>query len=74
MVIANDKYEFIMCDIGANGRVFDGENTRFYDKLTNHVLQIPVPSKIEGNSESLLFVFIDFTLKKDFFNHSVNKS
>lgn len=72
MGIANARYEFIMCDIGTNGRVSDGgvlENTIFYDKLTNHTLQIPTPSSIGNNSEQLPFVFIGdeaFSLRRDF--------
>ncbi|KAJ8913393.1 hypothetical protein NQ315_008786 [Exocentrus adspersus] len=44
MAIANANYEFIMCDVGTNGRVSDGgvlRNTKFYEKLVADTLKIP---------------------------------
>ena len=66
MAIANANYEFIMCDVGTNGRVSDGgviRNTRFYEKLLAGTLKIPnVP---DG---SLPYVFVAdeaFALRPD---------
>lgn len=72
MGIANANYEFLMCDIGINGRVSDGgvlENTIFYDKLTNHTLHLPTPCQIGRNHEHVPYVFIGdeaFALRSDF--------
>lgn len=44
MAIENDNYEFIMVDIGANGRVSDGRvfsNTEFYKRFVKNKLYIP---------------------------------
>lgn len=68
MAIANANYEFILCDIGTNGRVSDGgaiENTKFYEKLANDQLHIPPLN----NENELPYVFVGdeaFALRTDF--------
>lgn len=39
LAIVNAKYQFIMCDLGTNGRVSDGEallNTKFFENLSTN--------------------------------------
>lgn len=66
MAIASANYEFILCDVGTNGRVSDGgviRNTTFYDKLLADKLKIP--KVVDG---SLPYVFVAdeaFTLRPD---------
>lgn len=66
MAIANANYEFIMCDIGTNGRVSDGgviRNTKFYEKLLADSLNIP---KVSGGSLPYVFVADEaFMLRSD---------
>lgn len=65
--IANANYEFILCDVGVNGRVSDGgviETTEFYHRLKNDLLNIPKPEK-----PTMPYVFIGdeaFALKPNF--------
>ena len=49
MAIANAHCEFILCDVGTNGRISDGgvlSNTLFYNKLINNQLNIPGPEPV----------------------------
>lgn len=49
--IVNANYEFILVDVGTNGRVSDGgviENTAFYKRLQNGQLNIPKTRKYPG--------------------------
>lgn len=66
MAIANADYEFIMCDIGTNGRVSDGgviRNTVFYQKLLADELNIP---KVPLGSLPYVFVADEaFSLRPD---------
>ncbi|XP_018118360.1 protein ANTAGONIST OF LIKE HETEROCHROMATIN PROTEIN 1-like [Xenopus laevis] len=58
LAVVNAKYEFIMVDIGKNGRVSDGgviEQTLFYQKLKEKQLQLPSNSETK---EGLNFVFV----------------
>ncbi|XP_041422068.1 protein ANTAGONIST OF LIKE HETEROCHROMATIN PROTEIN 1-like [Xenopus laevis] len=58
MAIVNAKYEFIMVDVGKNGRVSDGgaiEQTVFYQKLKNKEVQLPTNNE---TTEGLNFVFV----------------
>lgn len=72
MAIVNSNYEFILCDVGTNGRVSDGgviANTSFYKKLVNKKLSIPDDNKVAQNDRMLPFVFIGdeaFSLREDF--------
>nr|CAI5861383.1 unnamed protein product [Callosobruchus analis] len=68
MGIANSNYEFIMFDVGTNGRVSDGgviNNTCFYKALVEGQLKIPAVNE----RNNLPYVFIGdeaFALRKDF--------
>lgn len=72
MAIVNANLEFIMVDVGTNGRVSDGGiicNTTFYKRLLSNSLNIPLPRE-DGNSKNCLnYVLIGdeaFTLRPDF--------
>lgn len=70
MAIANAHCEFILCDVGTNGRISDGgviNNTLFYDKLTNNQLNIPGPEPVTFDLD-LEYVFVGddaFALRPD---------
>ncbi|XP_068205480.1 uncharacterized protein [Palaemon carinicauda] len=72
LALANANYEFIMCDVGTNGRISDGgvlENTKFGDLLSEGKLNLPEPAKPENSSRILPYVFIGdeaFALRKHF--------
>ncbi|KAJ8931642.1 hypothetical protein NQ314_015436 [Rhamnusium bicolor] len=71
MAICNANCEFIMCDFGVNGRMSDGgviEYARFYEKLKNGTLHLPVSIHTQNNRQ-LPFVFVGneaFALRSDF--------
>ena len=72
MAVVNANYEFIMADIGTNGRVSDGgviDNTEFGKRLKDEKLCIPHES-ITANSDCVLpYVFVGdeaFALRTDF--------
>jgi len=51
MAIANSNYEFIIVDIGANGRVSDGgvfSNSSFYKNFQEKKIKIPEPDYLPG--------------------------
>jgi len=61
MAIANANYEFIMVDIGANGRVSDGgvfSNTVFYKNFLEKKLNIPEPDYLPGINEKFPYVLV----------------
>lgn len=68
MGIANSNYEFIMFDVGTNGRISDGgviNNTFFYKALVRGRLNLPEVNQ----RNNLPYVFIGdeaFALRKDF--------
>lgn len=72
MAIVNAKYQFIMIDVGANGRVSDGgvmKNTVFWTKLSENQLNIPNPRKLPGTEKQYPYVFIGdeaFQLHRNF--------
>lgn len=79
MAIVDANYQFILCDIGTNGRVSDGgaiENTSFYRQLKNKTLNIPSSDAVSVSSQTdrtdvrtLNYVFVGdeaFTLRTDF--------
>nr|XP_022918520.1 putative nuclease HARBI1 [Onthophagus taurus] len=72
MAICNANYEFIMCDFGINGRIFDGgviAHTKFYKKLKNGTLHLPDSVNPQNSQRQLPFVFIGdeaFALRSDF--------
>jgi len=61
MAIANANYEFIMVDIGSNGRVSDAgvfSNTLFYKNFKENKLKIPEPDYLPGISDKFPYVFV----------------
>lgn len=56
MAIVNAKYEFIMVDVGANGRISDGgvlKNTEFWSKFTSsdNCLNLPEQSELPSTNK-----------------------
>lgn len=52
MAVVNANYEFVMEDIGINGRISDGgviSHTKFGKMLNNNLLQIPDPEKLRNS-------------------------
>lgn len=72
MAIVNANMEFILVDVGTNGRVSDGgvlENTDFYLKLIDNSLNIPHSKEIGPKKRKLRFVFVAdeaFALRENF--------
>ena len=61
MAVVNANYEFIIVDIGTNGRVSDGgvlQNTTFGKQLKNNALNIPPPTLLSGSSRKLPYFFV----------------
>lgn len=61
MAVANANYEFMMVDIGVNGRISDGgviSYTRFGQALANNTLKIPEPTQLPNSQKILPFVFL----------------
>lgn len=60
MAIVNSKSEFMMVDIGTNGRISDGgvfNNTKFFKKFERGLLNLPNPSPVIGEAP-IPFVFV----------------
>lgn len=61
MAIVNANYEFLMVDVGTNGRVSDGGvlyHTDFWEMLQNNLLNIPEPSNLPHTQEKFPYVFL----------------
>ncbi|XP_041983237.1 putative nuclease HARBI1 [Aricia agestis] len=61
MSIVNSSYEFMMVDVGANGKVSDGgvlKNTEFWDRFSSNQLNIPQPSELPSTNQTLPYVLI----------------
>ena len=61
MTVVNANYEFIMVDVGANGRVSDGgvfANTKFCKHLKENTLHIPEPTSLLGCHDIMPYVFV----------------
>ena len=61
MGIVNVNYEFLVVDVGANGRVSDGgvfSNTLFYKKLVEKDLCIPEPENLPSTNIKMPYVFV----------------
>lgn len=61
MAVANANYEFIMVDVGVNGRISDGgvlNYTNFGQALANKTLGIPEPAQLPNSQKILPFVFV----------------
>ncbi|KAJ8877625.1 hypothetical protein PR048_022080 [Dryococelus australis] len=57
LALTNANYEFVMIDVGTNGRVSDGgvlENTLFCDKLKNNELELL--NKNKGGGFNIVFI------------------
>ncbi|CAK1593490.1 unnamed protein product [Parnassius mnemosyne] len=71
LAIANANYEFIMVDIGINGRISDGgviNRSIFYEKLNTGSLNIPRVARIMNSETVLPYVFVGddaFSLRPD---------
>lgn len=61
MAVANANYEFIMVDIGVNGRISDGgviNHTKFGKAIAQKTLGIPEPATLPNSQKKLPFVFV----------------
>jgi len=61
MAIVNANYEFIMIDVGSNGRYSDGgvfANTTFFLKLKNKQLKISEPEPLSNFNVNMPYVFV----------------
>lgn len=61
MAVANANYEFIMVDVGVNGRISDGgviSYTKFGEALAGNTLRIPEPAQLPYSQKILPFVFL----------------
>lgn len=61
MAIVNANYEFLMIDVGANGRASDAgffSQTKFFSALKNNELKIPAPEPLPGDNVEMPFVFV----------------
>jgi hypothetical protein len=57
----NANFEFIMVQVGTNGKVSDGsvlQERKFYDKHTEGSLQLPSLETPDGSLHSLRFSFV----------------
>jgi len=72
MAIVNANYEFIICDVGTNGRVSDGgviDNTKFFKNLQSETLNLPRAEKVNSSNRILKYNFVGdeaFSLRPDF--------
>lgn len=61
MAVVNADYEFIMADVGVNGRVSDGgviAVTEFGRRLDDGALKLPAPEPIVQNGNNMPYVFV----------------
>ncbi|XP_073821385.1 uncharacterized protein [Musca autumnalis] len=61
MAVVNSNYEFIMVDVGSNGRVSDGGvmfYTSFWQRFLNGQLNLPPPQPLPGIQSETPYVFI----------------
>lgn len=61
MVIVNANYEFIIVDVGANGRISDGgvfSNTQFCKRLVKNELNIPQPDNLPNSEIKQPYVLV----------------
>lgn len=68
MAVVNADSEFLMIDVGSNGRISDGgvfSNTKFFKKLENKQLHIPSAEIICPKGTELSYVFVAFSLSQD---------
>lgn len=71
MAVVNADCEFLMVDVGTNGRISDGgvfAKTKFFEELENGNLNLPAPSVIIPGGDVLPYVFVGddaFPLRQD---------
>ncbi|KAF2888235.1 hypothetical protein ILUMI_17938, partial [Ignelater luminosus] len=61
MAIVNANYEFIMADVGINGKVSGGEvifNTAFWKLFANNSLNMTPPLNLPNTNETFPYVFV----------------
>lgn len=61
MALVDSNSNFLMVDVGANGRVSDGgvfSNSRFFKKLENEDLNLPSPRPVIPGQEPLPYVIV----------------
>lgn len=61
MATVNANYEFIVADVGTNGRISDGgviKNTAFGKAIYENSLFIPPPTQLPNSSKVLPYVFV----------------
>lgn len=61
MAVVNANLQFMMVDVGANGRISDGGvlyYTKFWEKFQNNTLNIPSPSCLPNTTEQFPYVFV----------------
>lgn len=61
MAVVNANYEFLMADVGVNGRVSNGgviAVTEFGQRLADSTLNLPEPQAIVPNGNRMPFVFV----------------
>lgn len=61
MAVSNANYEFMMVDVGINGRISDGgviSYTKFGQALADNTLRIPERTQLPNSQKILPFVFL----------------
>lgn len=61
MAVVNANYEFMMVDVGANGRVSDGgvlKNTKFWELFSTNQLNVPQPVVLPNTYKKYPFVMV----------------
>lgn len=61
LALVNADCEFLMVNVGANGRVSDGgvfANSSFSNRLNDNALHIPEPSPLPGTNDPVPYVFV----------------
>ncbi|XP_067647650.1 putative nuclease HARBI1 [Eurosta solidaginis] len=61
MAVVNANYEFLMVDVGANGRASDAglfSQTKFFKQRKENKLRLPKPELLPGYNEKMPFVFV----------------
>ncbi|CAI6373664.1 unnamed protein product [Macrosiphum euphorbiae] len=69
MAIVNANYEFVICDVGTNGRVSDGgiiNSTKFYKNLQSETLNLPKAENPYNQRE--------LTLERRIFNYRLSRA
>lgn len=62
MAVVNANYQFLMVNVGTNGRASDAglfSDLAFFDKLKKNDLHIPDPHPVSGFCPNMPYVFVD---------------